>query len=58
MVELVDRVVDDVHVDGRFAAVKEMLRFAFQIGEVLVRVGVENLVVGDGAVVSQQRKIY
>ena len=33
----VDGVVDDVHVDGRLAAVKEMRRFAFQIGKVLRR---------------------
>ena len=54
----VDGVVDDVHVDGRLAAVKEMRRFAFQVGKVLVRVGVEHLVVADGPVVGQQRKVH
>ena len=57
VVLLVDRVIDDVHVDGRLAAVKEVRRVALQVGKVLVRVGVKYLIVGDGPVVSQQRKI-
>ena len=58
VVLLVDGVVDDIHVDSRLAAVKEMRRFTFQIGKVPVCIGVEHFVIADGAVVGQEREIH
>ena len=57
MIKLIYRIVDDVHVNGRFAAVKEMNRVTFEVGKVFVSVVEKHLVVRNGPVIGQQRVI-
>ena len=57
VVQLIHRIVDDIHINGGLATIKEVDGVAFQVGKVLVRVVEEDLVVSYGPVVGQERVV-
>ena len=58
MIERVGLAVDDIHVDGCRASVIEVCRHALKVGEVVVGIAIEVLVVGYRPVVGEQREVY